>query len=227
MIKNIRRAGTAFGLLLALASLFAGFASAAPPPAADLDQCANGTLASPQLCAGAQWQNGNVNGNQAHWREGDSVPYRMKLTGLNTVTTQWTLVIGYDVTNSSKHALDYITSFDRTEHQPGNNPCSGQTCSTSNFATLTIPDDPLGPQHCSALPGKTEVPDVLMTLFSAAGKTSTIDGFGTYMIKSGSTFSAAICANIGAGTTEAIAIHFTTDDASPVFAWGEIGRAHV
>ena len=42
----------------------------------DIDQCANGPLSSPVPCIGGAWQNGNLNGNQAHYLEGDSVPYR-------------------------------------------------------------------------------------------------------------------------------------------------------
>ena len=48
-------------------------------PAADLDQCANGGVGSvPVECTGAAWQNGNLNQNQAHYFEGESVPYRMR-----------------------------------------------------------------------------------------------------------------------------------------------------
>src|SRR4051812_47907073 len=50
---------------------------------ADIDQCANGGVGNPDLqCTGSNWQNGNLNGNQAHYNEGDSVPYRMKFGGL-------------------------------------------------------------------------------------------------------------------------------------------------
>src|SRR5690349_9007011 len=50
-------------------------------PAGNLDQCANGadgTIA----CANAAWQNGNLNANQAQYFEGDSVPYRLRMSGL-------------------------------------------------------------------------------------------------------------------------------------------------
>ncbi len=42
--------------------------------AANLDQCGNGTVLAPIACAGSGWQNGNLNANQAHYVEGDSVP---------------------------------------------------------------------------------------------------------------------------------------------------------
>jgi hypothetical protein len=44
----------------------------------NLDQCGNGPVASPVPCTGSAWQNGDLNGNQAHYLEGDSVPYRLK-----------------------------------------------------------------------------------------------------------------------------------------------------
>src|SRR5688572_11513635 len=46
------------------------------PAMADLDQCANGTASAPVPCTLDAWQNGNINQNQAHYKEGDSVPYR-------------------------------------------------------------------------------------------------------------------------------------------------------
>lgn len=213
-----RRFGIGVGFFLVLAFLFVGGILAAGI-AADLDQCANGTSASPLPCSGAQWQNGNVNSNQAHWKEGDSLPYRMKLTGLSTSSTSYTLVIGWNVTASSKHAIDYITSFDRTESQAnGNNPCSGQTCSLSNVATLAIPPDPLAPPNCGAI-GGTQIAG-LMSLFYATGKTATITDFSGYYLLSGSTYTPATCAGIGASSENTIAIHFTTNDPAPVMAWG-------
>src|SRR5689334_2130078 len=61
------------------------------PSSADLDQCGNGPASAPVLCTLLAWQNGNLNQNQAHYAEGDSVPYRMKFALLtvgatNTVT---------------------------------------------------------------------------------------------------------------------------------------------
>ncbi len=117
-----------------------GAANAAPPAngAGDLDQCANGGVGdAPVACAGSAWVNGNLNANQAHYREGDSVPYRLRLTGLaagsHTVTIEW------DTTKSGTHATDYLTDVARTEATA--DPCSGVSgCST--FSTFPIPPDP-------------------------------------------------------------------------------------
>src|SRR5215471_11573132 len=78
---------------------------------ANLDQCANGPFSAPLQCTSAQWQNGNLNANQAHYREGDSVPYRMRMDNLSPGSH--TLAIGWDTLAGSNHALDYLTSFDR------------------------------------------------------------------------------------------------------------------
>ena len=91
-------------------------------PATNLDQCANGPLSGPVPCTGSAWQNGNLNANEAHYREGESIPFRVVLSGVSAGTH--TLDIEYDNTlNNGLHAYDYLTSFDRTEATA--NPCSG------------------------------------------------------------------------------------------------------
>jgi uncharacterized repeat protein (TIGR01451 family) len=234
---------------------------------ADLDQCGNGTFAVPVSCsAGAGWQNGNLNANQAHYREGDSVPYRMKLSSLSTgvvigslnaaiTTTSATtisvnetdvppptpftilidseqmtvtarsgaanprtytvvrgvnattaathvvnrpvtavgyhlLTIGWDTLASSKHAIDYLTSFNRTETTA--DPCSGPIagCSTANL--FPIPTD--GSLPFTQVAGN-------FACFSC-----TITSTSAY------TFPTA--------STAQITIRLTTASATPVVAWG-------
>ncbi|TWF40497.1 putative secreted protein (Por secretion system target) [Chitinophaga polysaccharea] len=79
---------------------------------ANLDQGSNGSSTAPT--SPVDWVNGNLNNNQAHFLEGYSVPYRAVLTNLVANKT-YTLVIGLDITASGKHALDYITQFQRLE----------------------------------------------------------------------------------------------------------------
>ena len=100
----------------ALAATFAtrNVTAAGGNPSANLDQCANGPAYAPVPCTGSAWQNGNANASNAHWAEGDSIAYRMKFGGLvpgstHHVTIQW------DTTKGGKHALDYLTSYNRTE----------------------------------------------------------------------------------------------------------------
>ena len=137
------------------------------PANADLDQCANGQVSAPVPCTLAAWQNGNVNQNQAHYREGDSVPYRMKFDQLTIGGTN-TLTISYDTTKNGKHALDYLTTYDRTENV-GNNPCSGvQGCSLAVKTTFPIPLDPKVAAGQNQIPADgddiTQIPGVF-TLF--------------------------------------------------------------
>src|SRR5206468_2220575 len=93
------------GALLAALLLLPGAAVAANP-AADLDQCGNGQFSSPNSCPPG-WLNGNLNQSKSHYREGDSVPFRMVLTNLATSGTH-TVVIQYDTLQGGKHAYDYL-----------------------------------------------------------------------------------------------------------------------
>jgi hypothetical protein len=119
-------------LMLAAFGLLSIGAQKAAAQAANLDQCRNGTAASPQNCdehGGGGWFNGNVGAQNSHYAEGGSLPYRMFMSGL-TAGQQYTLQIGYDIKHSSKHAIDYLTTVNR----PGDaspsavvDPCDGLT----------------------------------------------------------------------------------------------------
>src|SRR5947207_14690599 len=51
------------------------FAASASNPAGDLDQCANGPADAPTTTC--EWINGNLGASKAHYREDDSVPFRL------------------------------------------------------------------------------------------------------------------------------------------------------
>ena len=129
-------------MLAALATLvWIGVTSAparAANPGADIEQCRNGTFASPQQCTGAAWQTGNAGASNSHYREGDSVPFRAKLINLSTSGSH-TLVIEYDTIDNGAHAYDYLTSYNRTETTA--DPCSGiSPC--AGGSSFPIPVDP-------------------------------------------------------------------------------------
>src|SRR5258708_9259082 len=121
----------------------------APQANPNLDQCANGKQAvSPPTvllpCTGSNWQNGNLNSNNSQYVEGQSVTYRTTFTGASGAAGA--LTIQYDVTKASggvgKHALDYLTTYTRT-NSSGNNPCDGVSgCSLGTNTIFTIPQDP-------------------------------------------------------------------------------------
>ena len=105
-------AATAF--LLAIVMSAPALARAANP-AADIDQCRNGTFDAPVRCANSAWVNGNLGPENSHYREGDSVPFRATRTNLDTAAASHTLVLQYDTLQSGKHAYDYLSSYNRTE----------------------------------------------------------------------------------------------------------------
>src|SRR5579862_8610340 len=90
--------------------------------AADLDQCANGPMGAPVPCAGGAWTNQNLNANHSHYLEGQSVPYRLALSDL-AVGAQHVVRLQWDALEGDDHAIDYLTSFDRTEASA--DPCAG------------------------------------------------------------------------------------------------------
>lgn len=109
-------------------------------PSVNIDQCRNGPIDTPNICTGSAWVNGNLNGSQAHYVEGDSVPYRITMTdvpiGAHSIT------IEYDSTESGKHAIDYPTTYNRTEVAA--DPCTGVSgCNPASFTTWAIPSDPM------------------------------------------------------------------------------------
>jgi uncharacterized repeat protein (TIGR01451 family) len=106
-------AATAFLIAIVLA---APALARAANPAADIDQCRNGTFSAPVQCIDDAWQNGNLGPENSHYREGDSVPFRAVLTNLDaSAGNTHTLVIQYDTLQNGKHAYDYLTSFNATE----------------------------------------------------------------------------------------------------------------
>jgi uncharacterized repeat protein (TIGR01451 family) len=105
-------AATLFLLAIAMA---APMLARAATEAANIDQCRNGQITAPVRCADSAWVNGNLGSENSHYREGDSVPFRATLTGIDTSVTTHTLTIQYDTLQSGTHAYDYLTSYNRTE----------------------------------------------------------------------------------------------------------------
>ncbi|WP_143157214.1 HYR-like domain-containing protein [Cnuella takakiae] len=81
--------------------------------AANLDQVRNGTADQPT--DPGFWQNGNAGNQTAHYREGQSIPYRVVMTSMPANGTTVSLILGYDIKHSNAHAIDYLTDFDRLQ----------------------------------------------------------------------------------------------------------------
>jgi hypothetical protein len=107
---------------------------AAPPPKADLVQCANG----PSGTDSCDWVNGNVGASKARYLEGDSLPARLVLSGLTPGSTTNTVTIEWDTTKGGKHAIDYLTTFNRTVAVA--DPCAG-VVGCNSPTTFAIPQD--------------------------------------------------------------------------------------
>jgi uncharacterized repeat protein (TIGR01451 family) len=170
-------------------------------PSADLDQCANDPAPSLHTdgcsSSASEWVNGNLGASKSIYFEGDSIPYRMKFDNLDT-TSSHTVTIEWDTTKSGKHAIDYLTTWNRTVAD--SDPCLGVSgCSSST--TFPIPVDP---QVSGG--GVTPVAGNF-TLFGG-----TISGVSAYSYADGSGFSGDKSARI--------TITFTADVANPVLAWG-------
>src|SRR6476659_8626637 len=105
------------------------------PPSADLDQVRNGgvgcDLTVPNSCNDpADWVNGNAGASNAHYQEGQSIPYRLVMTDLPA--GNHAVVIQWDVKHSSANAIDFITHYQRINE-------SVQPCGSSNHPEDIVP----------------------------------------------------------------------------------------
>jgi hypothetical protein len=111
---------------------------------ADLDQVRNGSAAS--RISPADWVNGNAGPSNAHYAEGYSIPYRMKISGLvGTAATEHTLIIEWDTKDQNGHAIDYITHFSNMDNPVGSHQA------TFNHAAEVI-DPTIGTAFLGTLP---------------------------------------------------------------------------
>jgi len=104
------------------------------PPKADLDQVRNGSFDAP--IDPPDWVNGNAGASNAHYFEGQSIPYRLKLSNISV--GGHIAVIEWDIKHSSVNAIDYITYYDRIAENVL--PCLGVAgCNPGTFTTFPIP----------------------------------------------------------------------------------------
>jgi hypothetical protein len=223
--------------LALLVAVFPAAPASAAQAAANLDQCTNGGVGPPlslEPCLNgtlggtkfANWVNGDSNGQKSHWQEGDFISYRVTLTGL-TAGSHF-VVFDYQTVHGSKHAIDYIGSYDATEttsptatllNRNDNNPCFdvlGTTgCTSPGIApspvsTLPVPLATLA--NCAGSAGTA--PSQLAGSFAAFGAGGTTLNSATYLSEN-------IVSGSGQCSTT-MQINFTEGAAnSPiVIAWG-------
>lgn len=186
------------------------------PPKANLDQVRNGPATAP--VSPGDWVNGNAGPSNAHYIEGYSIPYRCVMTDLPT-GTPITLTLGYDIKHGGKHALDYLTYYDRINIPLHNDvfghsaetidPLIGVTVSTVTMTTFPIP----APSSAgSPVPGEPTTSfnslsdwEKLMTLYGG-----TITGI-SYVSQG----------DLTASKSETqLSVIFTVDSSTAVLAWG-------
>lgn len=92
---------------------------------------------------GCRWINGNLNGNNSTYQEGDATVQRLALNGFAPGTSH-TVTIQYGTTKQGKHAYDFLTTWDHSENWIAiADRCQGiPGCTTAAETTLPIPDDP-------------------------------------------------------------------------------------
>jgi hypothetical protein len=85
------------------------------------------------------WANGNVQGTNSAYAEGDAVPQRLELTGL-VPGTSYTIEMAYSV-YKNVHTYDYLATYDYSEDWI-TNPCDGIVGCSLPGSTYPIPNDP-------------------------------------------------------------------------------------
>lgn len=183
--------------------------------AANLNQARNGTDSLPNNPM--NWVNGNIGAAQGHYKEGMSAPFQCVMTSLTT-GVQVTLIIGYDIRNSSKNAYDYLTHYERQlPHNWGFhstpetiNPLTGTGLAAGTaYTTYPIPAPSSAGSTVTGQPGISfnALPDTerIMTLYG--GNIDTI-----YYVVEGSL--------TAANSETRVAITFTPSSATAVLLWG-------
>ena len=172
---------------------------------ANLDQCRNGGVGQlVQQCIGdgagaSGWVNGNAGPENAHWAENQFITYRMRFQDLTLGTH--TVIIGYDILQQTKHAIDYLGTYNAT-------------------ATDAMPCDTV--PGCGGTPSTFAIPEDTFTVTSQINPNnglpiSQIPGVFTMW---GGTITAVSYVPYAGGDERQIQVTFTANVSNPVLAWG-------
>lgn len=108
------------------------FTDAVSPTIDVYSQCGNGNGTGPTC----NWTNGNLNGSNSTYQEGDSTVQRLAIKDL--VTGDYTVTIQYDTLKSGKHAYDFITDDKFSENWVTNSDfCSSPVGNIPSCSSLT------------------------------------------------------------------------------------------
>ena len=219
------------GVMALLITSLSGSASFNPtvvpfkPASADLSQVRNGGVGCdetvPNSCNDpADWVNGNAGASNAHYQEGQSIPYRLVMQNLSI--GNHSVVIEWDVKHSSANAIDFITHYQRVSESiqpcgPANHPEDiVPGCNPADFTTFDIPA-PTGVN--SPIPGLPE--NAFNALPVAQRRMTMYNGTINSMVYTNPQGNLAL-----AQASTRITINFTADSSTVVMAWGgHIARA--
>lgn len=195
------------------------------PASADLNQVRNGGVGCddtvPNSCDDpADWVNGNAGASNAHYREGQSIPYRLVMKDLSI--GNHSVVIEWDVKHSNANAIDFITHYQRISESiqpcgPSNHPEDiVPGCNPADFTTFDIPP-PTGVN--SPIAGLPE--SVFNALPVAQRRMTMYNGTITSMVYTNPQGDLS-----QAQASTRITINFTAASSTVVMAWGgHIARA--
>lgn len=195
------------------------------PASADLSQVRNGGVGCDQTVPNscndpADWVNGNAGASNAHYQEGQSIPYRLVMKDLTT--GNHSVVIEWDVRHSSANAIDFITHYQRINESvqpcgPANHPEDiVPGCNPANFTTFDIPA-PTGVN--SPIPGLPE--NAFNALPVAQRRMTMYNGTINSMVYTNPQGDLSL-----AQASTRITINFTAASPTVVLAWGgHIARA--
>jgi uncharacterized repeat protein (TIGR01451 family) len=214
-IWRIMSAGTRRSLALTWSALFVlslllqyvSFATASGALAAsltvDLDQWAN---------QAPTWQNGDLNGNNSSYHEGDVVPFRLAIEGLDA--GPHTIHINHDFTAGGHKAYDFLATYNVTENAT---PCSAGGGGVSSLC----PSLPAATTAQFGTDGRTIDGKTVVGAYGATSRLLTMYG-GTI-----DPIPAPVCSgSTNANSTCDYTISFTTTGSAAFFLWGgHLGRS--
>jgi uncharacterized repeat protein (TIGR01451 family) len=171
----------------------------------DLDQFANQP--------GKGWQNGDLNGNNSAYHEGDVVPFRLAIEGLSAGSH--TIHLSYDFTAGGHEAYDFLATWDASESPSlcasGGGAVSSMCPGLPSAHTHVFPSDPFAPGS----PTKAGLTVAGAESFSGLSRNLTMYG-GTIDSIGGPAHSGPVSGN----STGDITVHFTSSGSAVLFAWG-------
>jgi hypothetical protein len=173
-----------------------------------LEQCENGR-SGVGSCTGSAWITGDLNPQHSSYREGDFVPVRAIITGLEAGHA-YTLRIGYDAVEKGLHAYDYLGTHDASESAPGQKlvPCDGVAGTSGSHA-------------CGNRPSTLPVPlDANSTMPSGSQGAGHFSAWGANLQSAAYVSPTPITVGTTGTVEREIDVTFTAEGDSVVLAWG-------